>query len=45
MVEEGAETMTEAELRSSIASNLSSFLSGDQGFETVPTEKDFVQLE
>jgi hypothetical protein len=45
MVEEGAESMTEAELRSSIASNLSSFLSSDKGFETVPTEKDFVQLE
>jgi len=45
MAEEGAETMTEAELRSSIAANLSSFLSKDHGFETVPTEADFVQLE
>jgi len=46
MVEEGAESMTEAELRSSIASSLSSFLAGDRsGFETMPTEKDFVQLE
>merc|ERR1712070_1010350 len=45
MMEEGAETMTEAELRSSIASNLSAFLSEDHGFETYPTDKDFVQLE
>merc|ERR1712147_237130 len=45
MVEEGADTMSEAELRSSIAENLSSFLSQNHGFETVPTEKDFVQLE
>ena len=45
IIEEGADSMSESELRSSIASNLSSFLQRDQGFETVPTEKDFVQLE
>ena len=42
MAEEGVDTMSRAELRESIASHLANLM---PGFEMVPTEKDFVQLE